>query len=186
MKQQPYQTHDGFFNTFTKKTINLHAPDVTTIEMEDIAHGLSNICRFGGQTAEFYSVAQHSVLVWHLIGMGIDKDSIYLKKLALLHDASEAYLGDVVKPLKNILGNAYTNIEYKFMQSICYKFDVDYGDMDRIKQFDKLALVLEHNYFFKGEEKPFADYFNSHENTCWAPTDAKTMYLWHFKETFEI
>lgn len=79
--------------TFTRRSINPLAPRVQDIAIEDVAHALAHICRFGGHVGAFYSVAQHSVLASHLVGVD---DALW----ALLHDASEAYLGDIPTPLK--------------------------------------------------------------------------------------
>src|SRR5579872_2947230 len=74
----------------------LFEPRLDAINIEDIAHGLSMICRFTGQCARFYSVAEHSVHVSHLVPR---EDAAW----GLLHDAAEAYLGDVASPLKKHL-----------------------------------------------------------------------------------
>jgi len=108
-KQQFHNVHasdDGVFNTNSGLLVNLHKPTEDMICIEDIASALSKICRFGGHSSAFYSVAQHSVIVMAL-------GSPYLCREALLHDAAEAYLGDVIKPLKNILGPVYEDLEYE-------------------------------------------------------------------------
>jgi hypothetical protein len=103
------QTYTGTFDP-----ANPRAEDV---RIEDIAHGLSNICRYGGQTSRFYSVAEHSVLVaraamglveWQRDQSRSGGEGGYLTDafvrqvgiVALLHDAAEAYIGDIVTPIK--------------------------------------------------------------------------------------
>lgn len=82
-----------FICTYTGKTICLTDPDPEDICLEDIAHGLANLCRFNGQCSRFYSVAHHTMLVSVLVAPTFAPE-------ALLHDAAEAYLGDMTRPLK--------------------------------------------------------------------------------------
>ena len=92
-------------------------PHVEDIYIEDIAHALSNMCRFTGHCRQFYSVAQHSVLVSKhtgAVGYGMH---------GLLHDAAEAYLADVAKPIKPLL-IGYEQIEERLMNVICDKFGI--------------------------------------------------------------
>lgn len=86
------------------------------IDIADIAHSLSNICRFGGHCNEFYSVAQHCVL------MTLHVDTQF-KKVSLLHDATEAYCGDMVRPLKHQIPQ-YKEIEASIWRSICTRFNL--------------------------------------------------------------
>lgn len=88
-----------WFATFTGTKFYLTDPRPEDVFIEDISHALSMVCRFGGHTCRFYSVAQHSVYCQQVVEEWHPKD--YLLHLhTLLHDASEAYLGDVVRPLK--------------------------------------------------------------------------------------
>jgi uncharacterized protein len=135
----PYTVHDshlGHFTTASGVDIDLLNPQVSDINIDDISHALSNICRFGGHCFPFYSVAQHSCIVAALAPQE-------LKLAALLHDAAEAYLGDVIKPLKLLIGERYTQFEALFELVIGLKFGVDYSDLNAIKQYDKLALEIE-------------------------------------------
>ncbi len=108
---------------------------IDTIDIEDIAQGLAYQCRFNGQTSNFYSVAQHSLLVAKLL-------PVHRRKAALLHDAAEAYLGDMVKPLKRLLPE-YSEIEDAVTRLIADRFDVDFADYHEIKQADLIALATE-------------------------------------------
>ena len=110
---------------------------IDSIHLEDIAHGLAYQCRFNGQTSEFYSIAQHSLMVADLVPPE-------LRLAALLHDASEAYLGDVVKPLKALLPN-YKDIEKNVEVLIARHFGIPLEIMfdPRIKEADMIALATE-------------------------------------------
>lgn len=79
--------------TSTGKRFDLLEPDADMIDPWDICHSLAHLCRFNGHTREFYSVAQHSCIVAELVPEEH-------KLAALLHDATEAYLGDITRPLK--------------------------------------------------------------------------------------
>ena len=106
--------------------------------IEDIAHHLSLLCRFNGGCREFYSVAQHSVHVAQLLP---DR----LKLHGLLHDAPEAYLGDMVSPLKALL-SAYRHIEGLLWPVICRKFKLPKlkaADRRAVKTADGVLLATE-------------------------------------------
>ncbi len=168
--QPIHKNNEGLFNTQSGRLINLIYPKPEMINLQDIALALSNYCRFGGHLTSHYSVAEHSILVWQLCPNS-------LKPAALLHDASEAYLGDVIKPLKNLLGDVYKELEDKWTTEIFLKYGVPLNDLIAIKEYDMKALELEHNYFRLGEmnlikhqydyrtelgwyEKPYIQYLN--------------------------
>lgn len=109
-------------------------PHASPLAIEDIAHGLAHCCRFAGQCREFYSVAQHSVLVARIVPPAH-------RLAALLHDASEAYLGDVTRPLKAFLGR-YREIEDAMQSAILGRFGV--ADMPpTVKHADLVVLATE-------------------------------------------
>lgn len=125
-------------------------PVIESININDIAIGLSKICRFGGQLPgdTFYTVAEHSVLCVGLaVQDGVSDDSVL--KAILLHDASEAYCGDVVKPLKNLVGDAYVEIEKLTEKVIGLRFGVDFEKNHRIiKRYDMQMLMAEKRFLF--------------------------------------
>lgn len=99
--------------TRTGKHFRPFHPKIEDIEIEDIAHALSHICRFNGHTSKFYSVAEHSILVSVLCPEG-------LKLRGLLHDGAEAYMGDMPRPLKDY---EFKVAEGRLLDLIYQKFD---------------------------------------------------------------
>lgn len=106
-------------------------PHPDDIDIHDIAHHLSLLCRFTGACNRFYSVAEHSVLVSELV----ERTHPGLAMLGLLHDATEAYLGDVGKPLKNHLPE-YQVIEDANWKVMARAFGVPYDMPPCIKKAD--------------------------------------------------
>lgn len=103
--------------TYRWQDVNPLDPDPQTILIEDIARALSNLCRYNGHVNSFYSVGEHSLRVSLAVPQ---KDALW----GLLHDASEAYLGDLMSPLKyhTELGAHYRATEERLMRVICQRF----------------------------------------------------------------
>lgn len=177
-----HHSHLGKFNTGYGHEIDIRNPDPENIQIEDIAHALSHICRFGGHCFPFYSVAQHCVLV-----MALAPEN--LKLAALLHDASEAYLGDIIKPLKILLGNAYSDYEERFDLVIANKFGIDKKDLEAVKEFDKLALEIEHKAVVKGNFAHMILVLGENgllkDNWAWSAPYAETLFLQAFEELYK-
>ena len=118
--------------TYTGKKFWPLKPNPEDVCIEDIAHSLSLLCRYNGQCNEFYSVAQHSVFV----------SQLELSLEALLHDAPEAYMGDVITPLKIFLPFV-KRIERNLERTIFQHFGIETYDKKAIKHADKIALYTE-------------------------------------------
>lgn len=130
-----------WFVTASGRKVFVAAPNPDHILIHDIAHALSNICRFGGHLSTFYSVADHSVCVANAV-----PEALALP--ALLHDATEAYLGDVIRPLKRLLPG-YAELERRWAVAIGRAFNVDpeLFHHPEIKAADMRALVTERRDF---------------------------------------
>ncbi|VWC96208.1 hypothetical protein BCO18175_03727 [Burkholderia contaminans] len=135
------------------------SPDPDSIVIEDIATALSRICRFTGHTTRFYSVAQHSVLVSYLVPQEFALQG-------LLHDASEAYLGDVSSPLKQLLPD-YKVIEKRVERAILERFGLPFPLHPSIKDVDLRALVGERRDFMP---EPI-DSYRVTDSVAWSWTD---------------
>jgi 5'-deoxynucleotidase YfbR-like HD superfamily hydrolase len=112
-------------------------PNPNSIVIQDIAHSLSMQCRFTGHCSHFYSVAQHSVLVSYICD---SRDALW----GLLHDASEAYLVDVPRPLKRSgKFQAYIDFEKKMQEAVCKRFGLPYQEPASVKKADSILLATE-------------------------------------------
>lgn len=115
--------------------VNGITPNPATICIEDIARGLARTIRWRGQTHWPLTVAQHSVHV----SIRLPHE---LQLAGLLHDASEAYLGDVPGPYKRLLPD-YNKMEQRMMKAIADKFGFEYPLHPMVTEMDRLALSLE-------------------------------------------
>jgi len=123
---------------------DLMNPRAEDVDLADIAGALSKLCRFGGQCDRFYSVAEHSLNV-HAIGLAYFdvRTDERARRALLLHDATEAYCGDMVKPLKVLLP-AYKNVERRIERAIGERFGVDFdGHRGLVRRADQIALIWE-------------------------------------------
>lgn len=133
----------GAIQTFGGRRFSPLDPDPAAIDIDDIAHALSHLCRFGGHCTAFYSVAQHSCLVADAVEAEGAAPEVVL--WALLHDASEAYLGDLPHPIKHRspLGELYREIEEPLQLAILARFGLGPTAPPLVKRLDRAALATE-------------------------------------------
>lgn len=145
----------GNIETASGQRYDFENPRPETILLEDIAHALSNVCRFAGHIRRFNSVAEHSVLVSRIVEAyaGVEfADSQAnregIVRAALLHDGHEAYIWDAPSPVKPLLGDTFKRLGRIADEAIAAKFlkegySADTFKHDLIKKADRNALVVE-------------------------------------------
>lgn len=166
-----------YIHTYTGKHFYALDPRPDQICLEDIAHALSNTCRFGGM-GNFYSVAQHCVIMSYLVS---EENALW----GLLHDSSEAYIGDMPKPFKRMMPE-YQGIEAGIMKAVCEKFMLDPEEPHEVKSIDSRIVVSEAKLIFKdapdwtNDNDPIdiSDYLTS----FWRPDHAKIRFLLRYDE----
>lgn len=125
----------NWIQTYTGKAFWPLDPQCADIEIVDIAHALSHMCRYNGHTTKFYSVAEHCV---HISRSVPPEDALW----ALLHDAPEAYLSDIPAPLKEFIPG-WSALEDAIMRKICDRFNLPHEKPVSIKDADKRILMDE-------------------------------------------
>lgn len=179
MQKQPWlQAHSG-------KAIDLLNPDPSSILIEDIAHSLARIGRYTGHTTgnSIYSVAQHSCIV-----AGLLPDE--LKFEGLMHDAHEAYIGDISTPVKDAIralgsGSGLDTLDQLWMSAIAKRFGFSEHHHPSVKHADRQALVHEVASFLAPSERPWVfdgliqggTYYSA-----WSIDTAQQYFLRMFKE----
>lgn len=151
-------------------------PRADEVFIDDIAHALSMLCRFGGHCRRFYSVAEHSVLMSRAAPPEF-------KRWALLHDASEAYLVDVPRPIKPFLVG-YDEAETKIMQAVAARFGLKGSLPDQVKRMDRAILMDEQQQNMAPAPVPWST------DTAplgvrlqfWNPIDARTAFMAAFDD----
>lgn len=148
----PWSKAVGNIETASGLRYDFEHPDPATILLEDIAHALSNVCRFAGHIRRFNSVAEHSVLVSRIVeAFRPEEDASHRRDIvraALLHDAHEAYIWDAPSPVKPLLGDTFKRLGRIADEAIASKFlregfSADTFKHPLIKKADRIALVVE-------------------------------------------
>lgn len=145
--------------TFTGQFVDTSDPRPSSIFLDDIAHALSNICRYGGHCRTFYSVAEHAIFVSkRLERRGANR---HLQLAGLHHDDHEAYLGDIPRPMKPLLGSAYGEMCDRFDRAIVGGLDLPITaalfEDQVVKSADNWALFVEAKHLLLSQGKGWGD-----------------------------
>ena len=173
-----------YLQTVSGRFVNPLAPDLDQIDIGDITRALANTCRFGGHCRSFYSVAQHSVIVSELVEQrGGDAEDVFA---ALMHDAAEAYLGDMPHPIKHRspLGAAFKEAEDHLQAVLNEHFKIKSG-VKEIKRADRALLATERRAL-SGDNWHWPELDGVEpldlELTAWPPDEAAKAFLKRFEE----
>lgn len=177
----------NWVGTYLGNRIDLTYPDPRQISIIDIAQALGNQCRFTGQVAEFYSVAEHCM---HCSDLVPDE----YKLAALLHDAQEAFIADLSTPMKAEVGRAYRDVEDRIVHALDHRFDMR-GQLIElpqcVKDADRSMLMTERDALFGKYEDWGPDFEGAPRHTGFRhlypnPKHARTAYLERFNELMRI
>lgn len=159
-----------WMQTFTGRQFWPLDPRSEEIFIDDIAHALSLQCRFGGHCLQFYSVAEHSV---HIARFVAPEHQLW----ALLHDASEAYIVDVPRPLKRYL-SGYRDAENALMAAICHRFGLPLDMPAEVHEADQRIIQDERvNLSASVVEWSAPPQPLGIRMECWSPERAKAEFL---------
>lgn len=140
---------------FSGLVLDLDDPHPQMISSDDIAHALSQICRFGGHARRFYSVAEHSVLVADVVeASGADPTE---QLIALMHDAHKAYLGDIPSPIKGMLSD-YPQMSKRVKKAIAAALRIPSDEIltSRVREAERYVGAFEDEQMMGGSRPQFA------------------------------
>lgn len=179
-----YMNNGVWMQTFSGVKFHPLSPIESEINIEDIAHSLAYQCRFAGHTRRYYSVAEHSYNV------SICVSSQYALA-GLLHDAAEAYLVDVPRPVKPSLGG-YKEIEAGLYAAIARRFGLPEQIPEAVKEIDNRILLDERDSLLGPSPADKFDGWPDHLEplglmpSCWSPDAAELNFLCRFQELTAI
>ncbi len=193
-------TNRAWQRMLSGRRLDILDPTALDIEIEDIAHGLSFVARWNGQTIgpHGYSVAEHSLLVENLFSLFNPKLEPKWKMAALLHDAAEYVIGDMISPVKNSIGASYGHLEKNLMTAIYHRFGIIGPLPDIIKKKIKIAdknsawlEAVKIAGFNKSEANklfgnPKLKYFSNIQLTPSPPLEAKALFLKKHNEIINL
>ena len=167
--------------TYTGRVFHPLNPQADLIDPVDIAHALSLLCRYGGHVNQHYSVSEHCVLMSHAVTPG---NALW----ALLHDATEAYLGDMIRPLKLAMP-AYREVEDRMMTVICARFGISHRCPDEVKNADSRILLDERAALMKPPPLPWGSCEQLRPLGVtierWSPVEAEKHYLTRLRDLLD-
>lgn len=184
--------HKHWIQTFTGQKFFPLAPELERLDIRDIARALSMLCRYGGHVQRFYSVAEHCVrIVERLQWLYADRK---VQQWGLLHDASEAYLGDVVRPVKvQPEFGLYREAESRLMELVIRKFELLPSEPEVVTALDTEILGTEalalktpvHPDWSKSLPNGMpAAWSLQNSGLGWSPTEAEDRFLKLFERLF--
>ncbi|OSP54618.1 YfbR-like 5'-deoxynucleotidase [Pseudoruegeria sp. SK021] len=153
------------------RRLDLLDPTPMDIEVEDIAHGLAFVARWNGQTigAHAYSVAEHSLLVENLFGRIAPTAPAKWRLAALLHDAAEYVIGDMISPVKSAIGPKYSDLEARLSAAIHTRFglpaELPEQVRKQIKRADRISAWMEATRIAGFSETEAAKFFRPPPST---------------------
>jgi uncharacterized protein len=167
-------TRGDWMQTYTGRAFYPMAPEIDDIDPIDVAHALSLICRYGGHVKRFYSVAEHCVLMSHAVA---PEHALW----ALLHDATEAYLSDMIRPIKQAMPE-YRAAEWRMQLAIVGRFNLPTLEPpDEVKEADNRILHDERRALMKTPPLPWGSLDGipalGVHIAAWWPAEAEREYL---------
>lgn len=169
-----------WMQTYTGRKFYPLAPRMEDMDILDIARSLSNQCRYNGHCHRFYSVAEHSVLVSHLVPPEH-------AKWGLMHDAPETWLFDMIRPIKRTrMAQEFRQIERRIMSLVCAKFGLPATEPEAVKDIDNRICLTEGLQLMPNQPEPWGipgppiDV----KLECWSPDDAMAAFLNRYNQLF--
>jgi len=177
--KKEWKLHGDWIQTFSGRKVYPLALTVEQINIFDIANALSMLCRFGGHIHTFYSVAEHSVRVSRI---GDQSNALW----KLLHDATEAYLVDLPRPIKRsrYFGELYRLAESEAEIIIAEKFTLPLPMPKEVKECDEILLLTEQRDLLGPQIEPWQIKVKPLEETIvpLAPAEARDAFLFRYEE----
>lgn len=165
----------GVITTVSGRSVDVVHPEPEMFYIEDIARALAMQVRYIGQVRRFYSVAEHSFFVSMLVG-----EDPETQLWALLHDASEAYTGDMASPIKHLPEmSAYRLIERRVTATICKCFNLPFREPEIVKYAD-LGIRINEQMHLKGRKLLRGESELPVKLAFWSPEQAEKMFLERF------
>jgi hypothetical protein len=174
----------SWLQTCSGGRVSVLEPQESEIKLSDIATSISKQCRFNGHCNDFYSVAQHCVLGAKFALKHFDRDTA---REFLLHDATEAYVGDLIRPVK-IMIPEFGIVESGFWGAISRRFSVPYEHTDSCQLIDNIMVTWEKRDLLPNSEEwprlPEISGYNLPTIRCWGWRKSEREYLRMYESLF--